>query len=92
MKPWSIILLILIIADSVFTTYLGTELSILYLWIMKTFNISLKTLMFWRIIYVLPLLWIIDRYYEPKYIFIAYTTIYMIAFISQQIIEKMIYG
>lgn len=78
MKPWSITLLILIIADSIFTIYLGVEKNPLHLWFMEVFNLSLFQVMILRVFYLLPFVWIIDKWYNPKYVAIAYISLYTV--------------
>ena len=92
MKPWSIVLIVLFIIDSIYTAYLGTELNALYIWIMNTFNISLNMMMIYRVFYVLPLIWVIDRYYKPEYILTAYVFIYFYGLQIQNTIERVMYG
>lgn len=78
MKPWSITLLILIIADSVFTVYLGVEKNPWHLWCMRTFDMSLNQVMALRVAYLMPFVWIIDKHFNAKYVVIAYMLIYTI--------------
>ena len=86
MKPWSIILLLIIIADSIFTVYLGTEKNPLHLWIMSTFNLTLAQAMMMRIFYLLPFVWIIDKWYKAKPVVIVYTFVYMLSFGIQNLL------
>ena len=55
LKPWTIALLLLIVLDSIVTTYIGTESNMLIMWTMKTFDLTLKQAMIARIFYCLPL-------------------------------------
>lgn len=86
MKPWSIILLLIIIADSLFTIYIGTETNPLHLWIMSKFDLSLAQAMILRVFYLLPFVWIINKWYEAKYVVIMYISIYILSFGAQNLL------
>lgn len=79
MKKWTIALLLLIIADSIFTIFIGRESSPIILYIMKSFNISLEITMIIRILYCLPFLYIVNKYNFSRFTFLSYIGIYMIA-------------
>lgn len=88
MKPWTLILLFLIIIDSIFTIYIGIEGSPFVLGIMNKFDISLNTFMLLRIIYCLPFLYILNRFNRSKFVTISYMSTYMIFTIIQEVIIR----
>lgn len=75
---WTLALYLLIIADSAFTIFIGEEASRLMLWAMRAFGINLTTAMVLRVFYMVPLLCIVDRYYQPKKVFVAYVVLYLL--------------
>ncbi len=60
LKPWTIVLLVLIMIDSVVTSYMGTETNALILWTMKTFGLTLNQAMIVRIFYCIPFLVVLN--------------------------------
>lgn len=76
-NKWTILLLLIVIIDSISTVYIfGMESNPLILWVMKSFDLSLKSAMIWRIVYYLPLLFILDKTKYSKHVFISYLIIY----------------
>lgn len=73
---WTTALFLLLAADSAITVYIGAEASGLTLWVMGALRIDLATAMVLRLIYALPLLYIVDRYYNPKIVILAYVVLY----------------
>lgn len=78
LKPWTVGLLILIIVDSIVTSYIGTETNPLILWTMETFNLTLNQAMVARIFYCLPLVAIINYADFGKLTVICYIGLYLI--------------
>lgn len=78
MKKWTLALLLLIIADSIFTIFIGRENNPLTVWAMNFFNMSLPLVMVVRVLYCLPLLWILNRTEFSRLTFLLYIGIYTI--------------
>ena len=67
LKPWTVFLLLLVLFDSLYTSYMvnigyGKEYNPMILYIMETFNLSIDTAMVIRLLFYLPLIYITDRY------------------------------
>jgi len=77
-KPWTLALLFLIIVDSIYTIYIGSEGNHLILWTMNKFNISLEYAMGIRVLYCMPLLYILNKTDFSKLTFILYICVYLI--------------
>jgi len=77
LKIWTIALMILIIADSIFTVYIGFETNDLILWIMNTLNINLKQAMILRIFALIPLIVIINHWNYSRLTFFSYVCVYV---------------
>lgn len=75
---WTTALFLLLAADSAITVYIGAEASDLTLWVMGALRIDLATAMVLRLIYALPLLYIVDRHYNPKIVILAYVVLYLL--------------
>ena len=78
LKPWTIGLLILIIMDSIVTSYIGGEYNGLILWTMKTFNLTLNQAMIARIFYCLPLVMLLNYTAFSKLTVVLYIGMYVI--------------
>jgi hypothetical protein len=84
LKPWTIALMVLIVADSVFTAFLvnnnlAVESNPLINWFMDTFSCSIDIAMILRAVFLLPLLVIINNLTNySKHITIAYLGIYFV--------------
>ena len=78
MKLWSICLFLLIVADSLVTTYVfGAEANPYILWHMGFFGLTLGQAMALRVAYCLPFVLVLDRFSElSKMVFILYATIW----------------
>lgn len=76
---WTIPLILILIADSVLTLVIGAEASSLMLWVMKRFELSLVDAMILRLLYCLPLLYIVNRYKKARLTLTAYCTLYVLA-------------
>lgn len=77
--PWTIGLLLLVIVDSIVTSYIGTERNPLILWTMEKFNLTLNQAMVVRIFYLIPFIAILNS--KPnmnKFVFFLYLSIYFI--------------
>jgi hypothetical protein len=82
-KPWTVALLSLIIADSVFTSFLvnngiATESNPLINWFMVTFSLDIDAAMVFRIICLLPCLAFVNTTNYSKHVTISYIGIYFI--------------
>lgn len=77
-KPWTWMLLCLILVDSIFTVYIGRESNPLILWTMNKFNISLSVAMIARIFYCFPLLYILNKMDFSRLTFVLYSGIYIL--------------
>lgn len=76
---WTIILFFLIVIDSMFTIYIGSELNPTILSVMDLFDLNLEKAMILRVYYCLPLLFVlycVNSCYS-KFTFLSYITIYM---------------
>lgn len=80
---WSIALFALMIIDSIFTVFIGEEGHPLILWAMSTFDLNLIEVMVYRLIYLIPFVFIIDRCDFSKIMFFIYIGVYILGFISQ---------
>ena len=78
MIPWTIALAILIIIDSIHTIFVGSESNPLILWVMSNFDLTLNTAMLMRIVYCLPLLYILNKTDWSRFTFFAYAGIYLV--------------
>ncbi len=82
LKPWTICLLLLILADSVYTSYIvktgkAVEGNPLIFKCMEWFGWSIDTAMIIRIFYCLPFLWILNRWDWSRFTVFCYLAIYM---------------
>ncbi len=76
---WSYILLVIVIADSLVTYYIGGERNPLILFVMEKFDLTLGAAMVVRVIYCLPLIIAVDRFEQKTsmWALILYLTIYL---------------
>lgn len=75
---WSIILFLIVIADSLITIDNGVEYTPLILYAMDLFNLSLKEAMYLRIFYYIPLIYIVHKYNWVRFCTIAYVAMYIV--------------
>jgi hypothetical protein len=75
---WTIALFLLVVADSLLTIHNEVEESPLILWVMAATNWSLETTMYVRIVYYIPLIWIVHKYNYAKLCVVAYISIYIV--------------
>jgi len=77
-RPWTLALFMLIVLDSIFTMFIGTEYNSSILWFMSTFSVSLNATMLIRIFYILPFLYFLNLYDKCKIAFISYVSVYIL--------------
>jgi hypothetical protein len=75
---WTTALLAVLIADSLITIYIGEEASPIILWVMGALRINLREAMALRIIYLAPLVAVVDRYYRPGVVLFCYLALYFL--------------
>lgn len=68
-----------IVADSVFTVFVGGEASPIVLWVMRVFGLDLATAMAWRLVYCLPLVCIVGWAGRSRQVLVMYLSIYVIS-------------
>ena len=75
---YSYLLLFVIIADSLFTLYVGKESNPLLLAIMKSFDLTLLQMMMIRTVALSILIWLVYILVEKwiKYVLVAYISLY----------------
>jgi hypothetical protein len=83
LKPWTIALAGLIVADSALTSYvvaagLAVESNPLINWFMATFSLDISVAMILRTVILLPCLAVINTTAYSKHVMIAYILIYFI--------------
>jgi hypothetical protein len=84
LKPWTIALIILALIDSIVTVYIGDESSVLILWVMTTFDLTLAQAMIARIFYLAPFIYLLDKQTDlSNLMFVLYIAIYL-AFVGVQ--------
>jgi hypothetical protein len=82
LKPWTITLLVMIIADSIFTSYLvnngcAIEANALINWFMYKTGCNINTAMLVRVLFLLPLVLIVNQLtLYTKYTVIIYALVY----------------
>lgn len=76
---WSYALLVIVIADSLVTYYIGGERNPLVLFVMERFNLSIGAAMVVRVIYCLPLVIVLDKFERriSMWTLTLYLTIYL---------------
>lgn len=74
---WTLILILIIIADSFLTIYNGVETTPMILSTMDFFNLSLKTAMYLRLLYIAPFVYIVHKWNYSKITTLAYIGIYI---------------
>ena len=80
---YSVALGALILLDSIVTFRIGTEANPILLWIMKLFDLSLGSMMFWRTILIWAAIYFLYRVgYENKYLIMMYATLYGICVVT----------
>ena len=83
---WTLVLFALIAFDSWSTAYIfQAESNIIFLWLMEKFNLTLGQMMFARVFYYIPLLYLLDRLGGEKWTsltVVLYVAIYLIFWIS----------
>jgi hypothetical protein len=77
-KPWTIALAVLIIIDSIYTVIIRFEANPFILWTMDKFTLTLNQAMVARVIYCLPLLYILNKTNWSKFTFFAYIGLYIV--------------
>lgn len=80
---WTVVLIGLLVLDSVFTVFIGVEKNPLILYLMEVMSIGLAGAMAVRIVYCLPLVYIVHRYRKAKTAVIAYLALYAVLSIEQ---------
>jgi len=75
---WTFILIIVVIADSLFTIYIGEESNPIILAIMGSLSISLPIAMLLRLYVLAPMLYIIDRCELSRFVVCLYLVTYAI--------------
>ena len=74
---YSLVLGALILIDSAVTVKIGREANPLLLWVMNLFDLSLKSMMFWRTIFIWAAIYFLYRVgFNNKYLVIMYTALY----------------
>lgn len=68
-----------IVADSVFTVFVGGEASPIVLWAMRVFGLDLAMAMAWRLVYCLPLVCIVGWAGRSRQVLVMYLSIYVIS-------------
>lgn len=76
---WTPIAAAVLIADSLLTLHVGVETNPFILYFMKRFDLTLAVAMGVRLIFCLPLLFIIDQYKQARLMVIAYAILYILA-------------
>jgi hypothetical protein len=84
---WTLALSIILIADSFLTIHNGVEMSPMILWVMGFFGLSLKTTMYLRLLYLIPLVYIVHRWNYVKVVTLAYVGIYTVSSIFMCLLE-----
>lgn len=80
---YSLLLGGVILADSIFTVYIGTELNPILLWIMDLFNLHLAEMMFWRTFVIwIAIYFLYNVGFENKYLIFMYITLYGICTVT----------
>jgi hypothetical protein len=83
---YSILLGVVILMDSVFTVYVGSELNPILLWIQKGFDLTLAELMVWRTILIWAAIVFLYRVgFENKYLMVGYIALYGICILTVMI-------
>lgn len=77
-KKWTIYLFLLIIADSIFTIFVGRESNPIILWTMNTLHLSLVWSMVIRIFYCIPFLYILNKTNFSRITVFLYLGIYFL--------------
>jgi len=86
-RKWTIALFLLIILDSVFTIFIGEESNSFILWCMNYFGWTLNKAMLMRILYCLPLLFLVNiKDKVSMYVFFAYFMVYISGVIGMYLI------
>ena len=74
---WTIALCFIIILDSIVTVIIGEEANPFLLWVMDIWNMGLTATMgLIRLIYYIPLVYIVHKYHAAWITLILYVTIY----------------
>lgn len=76
---WTLALSAVIVADSVFTVFVGGEASPIVLWAMRVFGLDLTMAMVWRLVYCLPLVCIVGWAGRSRQVLAMYLSIYVIS-------------
>jgi len=76
---WTLALSAVIVADSVFTVFVGGEASPIVLWAMRVFGLDLAMAMAWRLVYCLPLVCIVGWAGRSRQVLVMYLSIYVIS-------------
>lgn len=76
---WTMALSAVIVADSVFTVFVGGEASPIVLWAMRVFGLDLAMAMAWRLVYCIPLVCIVGWAGRSRQVLVMYLSIYVIS-------------
>jgi hypothetical protein len=74
---WTLILSLIVIADSFLTIYIGVEMNPIILWVMDIFNLSLEKVMYLRLLYIAPFIYIVHRWNYIRCATLAYISVYI---------------
>lgn len=69
----------IIVADSVFTVFIGREANPVIVWAMDLLRLDLKSAMIWRVVYCIPFLWVINWSGRSKQVLVLYVAIYAVS-------------
>lgn len=84
---WTLVLSIILIVDSFLTIHNGVEMGPIILWVMNIFGLSLKAAMYLRLLYLIPLVYIVHRWNYVKVVTLAYVGIYAVSSIFMCLLE-----
>lgn len=73
---WTILLSIVVAADSALTIHNGVELNPIFLWIMEARGLNLPQMMFLRLLYYVPIILFLHKYNRNKEALILYILFY----------------
>lgn len=74
---WTLMLSAVIVADSIFTVFIGEEASPIMLWAMDLLGLDLAAAMIWRLAYCLPLVCVVGWAGRSKQVLAMYLSIYI---------------
>ena len=77
-KPWTWLLFVLIVLDSIYTIFIGHESNPFILWVMNICNMDLEWAMVVRVFYCMIPLYIVNKYDWSRATFFCYITIYAV--------------